>query len=210
MAARAGRCRAGCGSMPMPRPASSACRSRDVFVDGSARRERRARPGRGRRRRLGRGPARRGAARCGTEPVLPAAGRARPTSGSRPTGAFASPATQRPAPAPLSPSPPIFEARAPSARPLSRLGSPAHGHLSADRRPVGERAGDRRPGRAGRPADRHGRRRRRLPDHADPDLLRHPARGRGRLGDDPDHRHQHLRACSPTAAAAASTSRWAR
>ncbi len=57
----------------------------------------------------------------------------------------------------------------------------------------------------GRRAVRHVRRRRRLPDHAAADLLRHPADGRGRLGDDPDHRRQRLRRRWSTCAAAAST-----
>ena len=67
------------GAQPRPaaRPAArrlrpgrawSASRSRDLFVDGSVRVSRAARPGRGRRRRLGRGPARRRAARRRAQP----------------------------------------------------------------------------------------------------------------------------------------------
>ena len=69
---------------------------------------------------------------------------------------------------------------------------PRHGHLPPDRRPVGQRAVDRRAGLPRRRAVGHVRRRRRLPDHAAADLLRHPADRRGRLGDDPDHRRQRV------------------
>ena len=54
---------AACGSTPMARR-HRRLRSRDLFVDGAARLAAPHRPGRARRRRLGRGPARRRAARC--------------------------------------------------------------------------------------------------------------------------------------------------
>ena len=80
------------------------------------------------------------------------------------------------------------------------VGARAHGHLPPHRRPVGQRAADRRAGRAGRAPVGHVRGRRRLPDHAAADLLRHPADGRGRLGDDPDHRLQRVGRLCPFAA----------
>ena len=95
-AAPAGRCRAGCGSMLYAQAGIVGLKSRDGFVDGSARVARAARPGRGRRRRLGRGPARRRPARRRTEPVVRALPVAGAPSARRPTGASASPATPRP------------------------------------------------------------------------------------------------------------------
>ena len=115
---RAGRCRAACGSTPTARRASSA-RAR-ATCSSTARSASRAPVGPVEVGGGAWGAAQPGAARldAGPQPLLPAAGCAARTSGSRPTGASASPATPRPARGRRSPSPPTFEsaARLPRAR----------------------------------------------------------------------------------------------
>ncbi|CAA9525911.1 MAG: Sulfite exporter TauE/SafE, partial [uncultured Sphingomonas sp.] len=74
------------------------------------------------------------------------------------------------------------------------------GHLPSDRRHVGQRAVDRRAWAAGRHIVGHVRGRRRVPDHAAADLLRHSAQRRGRLRDHPDHRVQRVGGAGPHAA----------
>ncbi len=86
--------------------------------------------------------------------------------------------------APLTaPGPSAMVRARPHPEPLLRV---VDGHLSADRRGVGEPLSAARTRRGGRIPVGHVRGRRRLPDDAAADLHRHSAAGRGRLRGQPD------------------------